>query len=163
MQKWVKNLLIGAAAFTAYRLYKLWEMFNSLNWSFQNIRFTRPKIKTLTDSYILSIGIVINNPSSTTLWINSLTGYVEYDSYVLGRYSMGRVKIEKGNTKLNIELDLDPKYVATILLPDLVNRKAPIFKLITNAEFFLGIRVRNEFEFNVKDYIPSPVGELLFK
>jgi hypothetical protein len=163
MQKWVKNALIGGAAFVAYRLYKLWEMFNSLNWSFQNVRFTRPKLKSLADSYIMSIGFKIHNSSSTTLILNGLTGYIEYDGYVLGRFSMGKTKIERGDTKITIDIDLDPKYVATILIPDLVSRKAPVMTLIINAELFLGIKVREKFKFNVKDYLPEGVSQLFFK
>ena len=163
MQKWAKNLLIGGAAFVAYRLYKLWEMFNSLNWSLQNVKFTRPKLKSLADSYVLSIGIDISNPSTTTLIINSLYGYVEYDGVILGRYDLGQIRIERGTTRLNIELDLDPKYVATILIPDLVSRKAPIFTLVSNAKFILGISVANRMKFNVRDYLPTEVSQLFFK
>jgi hypothetical protein len=163
MSKFWKNALIIGGAFVAYRLYKLWEMVNSLNWSFQSVRFTRPKLKSLADSYVLNIGFVINNPSSTTLYINNVYGYVSYDGYILGKYNLGAVKINTGNTKLNVELDLDPKYVATILIPDLVTRKAPTMTLITNATFFLGLSIKNEFTFNVKDYLPEGVSQLFFK
>ena len=163
MQKWVKNALIGGAAFVAYRAFKLYEMFNSLNWSFQSIRFTRPNLRTIADSYIMNIGLVINNPTDTTLWINRVDGYVQYDGYVIGKYNLGKLKIEKGNTRLNIELDLDPKYVASILLPDLIARKAPIFTLIVNAKFILGIGIVERFDFNVKDYLPSDLTKAIFK
>jgi hypothetical protein len=163
MQKWVKNALIGAAAFVAYRGFKLWEMFNGLNWSFQSVRFSRPKLKSLADSYIMTINVKIHNPSSTTLWINSLEGYIDYDGYILGRYSMGKVRINAGTTNLSIELDLDPKYVATILLPDLINRKAPVMSLISNASFILGIKVKNVFKFNIKEYLPDNLSQVIFK
>ena len=163
MQKWVRDALIGAAAFVAWRGYKLWEMFNGLNWSFQSVRFSRPKLKSLADSYVMTIRIKITNPSSSTLWINSLDGYIDYDGYILGRYTMGKVRINAGTTTLNIDLDLDPKYVATILLPDLINRKAPVMHLITNASFILGIKVKNVFKFNVKDYLPENLSQVIFK
>lgn len=163
MQRWVKNLLIGGGAFVAWRLYKLWEMFNSLNWSFQSVRFTRPKLQNLADSYVMTIGFKIHNPSNTTLWINGLDGYVEYDGYILGRYSMGKVRIDRGDTRLNVELNLDPKYVATILIPDLVSRKAPVMTLISNANLILGIKVSNTFKFNVKDYLPEQINQIFFK
>ena len=163
MQKWVKNALIGGAAFIAYRAFKLYEMFNSLNWSFQSIRFTRPILSKLADSYVLNIGLVINNPTDTTLWINQVDGYVEYDGYIIGRYNIGKLKIDRGNTKVNIELDLDPKYVASILLPDLISRKAPIFRLIVNAKFILGIGIVEKFDINVKDYLPTDLTKAIFK
>lgn len=163
MQKWVKNALIGGAAFIAYRAFKLYEMFNSLNWSFQSIRFTRPILAKLADSYVLNIGIVINNPTDTTLWINRVDGYLEYDGYVIGKYNLGKLKINRGNTRVNIELELDPKYVASILLPDLISRKAPIFKLILNAKFLLGIGVVERFDINVKDYLPTDLTKAIFK
>lgn len=163
MNKTIKNLLIGGAAFVVYRLYSLWNMVNSLNWSFQSVRFSRPKIKSLADSYMLSVGFKINNPSSTTLWINGLRGYIEYDGYVLGNYYMPKVRINAGDTKLNVDIDLDPKYVATILIPDLVSRKAPVMTLVTNANFFLGLEITNRFKFNVKDYLPEGVSQLFFK
>lgn len=163
MQKWVRNALIGGAAFVAYRLYKLYEMFNSLNWSFQSIRFTRPILKSLADSYVMNIGIVVNNPTETTLWVNRVSGYVEYDGYVVGKYNIGKVKIDKGNTKLPINFDLDPKYVATILVPDLISRKAPIFTITVNANFMLGISITNKFDVNVKDYLPEDITKAIFK
>jgi hypothetical protein len=163
MQKWVKNALIGGAAFIAYRAFKLYEMFNSLNWSFQSIRFTRPTLSKLADSYILNIGLVINNPTDTTLWINQVDGYLEYDGYIIGRYNIGKLKIDRGNTKVNIELDLDPKYVASILLPDLISRKAPIFRLIVNAKFIFGIGIVEKFDINVKDYLPTDLTKAIFK
>lgn len=163
MQKWVKNLLIGGAAFVAYRIFTLWQMVNNLNWSFQSVRFTRPKIRSLADSYIMNIGFKINNPTSTTIVINSVTGYVEYDGYVMGKYSIKGFKLNAGDTNLNVELDLDPKYVATILIPDLVSRKAPIMTLVTNASFFMGLKITNRFTFNVKDYLPEGLSQILFK
>lgn len=163
MQKWVKGALIGGAAFVAYRLYKLYEMFNSLNWSFQSIRFTRPNIRTIADSYVMNIGVVVNNPTNTTLWVNRINGYVSYDGYVIGNYVIGRVKIEQGNTNLTINLELDPKYVASILIPDLISRKAPIFTIIMNAKFILGIGVVEKFEVNVKDYLPEDLNKAIFK
>jgi hypothetical protein len=163
MQKWVKNALIGGAAFVAYRLYKLYEMFNSLNWSFQSIRFTRPNIRTIADSYVMNIGVVVNNPTNTALWVNKIDGYVSYDGYVIGNYVIGRVKIEQGNTNLTINLELDPKYVASILIPDLISRKAPIFTIILNAKFMLGIGVVEKFEINVKDYLPEDLNKAIFK
>lgn len=163
MQKWVKNALIGGAAYVAYRFYKLYEMFNSLNWSFQNIRFTRPIIKNIADSYVMNVGIVVNNPTETTLHINRVTGYVEYDGYVVGKYDIGKVKIEKGNTPINIKFNLDPKYVATILVPDLISRKAPIFNITVNANFMLGISITEKFQVNVKDYLPEDITKAIFK
>lgn len=163
MQKWVKPFLIGAGAFVLYRAFSLWQMIDSLNWSFQSIRFTRPKLRQLADSYIMNIGFKIYNPTNTTLFISKVSGYVEYDGYILGRYSLKGFKVNAGDTKLNVELDLDPKYVATILIPDLTNRKAPIMTLITNATFFMGLQITNRFTFNVKDYLPEGVSQILFK
>lgn len=163
MQKWVKNILIGGAAFVAYRLYKLWEMFGNLNWSFQSIRFSRPNIKSIFDSYVVTIGLKIHNPSSTTLYIDSIRGYLEYDGYVLGRYATRKVKINSGDTSVSIEVELDPKYVASTLIPDLVNRKAPQMRLVTNAVLFLNVEVTNSFTFNVKDYLPDGVNQIFFK
>jgi len=163
MQKWVRNVLIGGAAFVAYRAFKLYEMFNSLNWSFQSLRFTRPILKKLADSYVLNIGIVINNPTDTTLYINKIDGYVEYDGYIIGRYDIGGLKIESGNTNMKIILDLDPKYVSTILIPDLISRKAPIFTIIVNAKFIFGIGVVEKFQVNVKDYLPEDITKAIFK
>ena len=163
MEKWVKPFLIGAAAFVAYRFFSLWQMVNSLNWSFQSIRFSRPKLRSLADSYVLNIGFKIYNPTSTTIYINRVSGYVEYDGYILGRYNLKGFKVNAGDTKLNVELDLDPKYVATILIPDLTTRKAPRFTLITNATFFMGLEITNRFTFNVKDYLPEGVSQIFFK
>jgi hypothetical protein len=163
MNKALKGFMIGAAAFVAYRLYSLWSMVNSLNWSFQNVRFTRPKFNTILDSYIMSVAFKVHNPSSTTLWINGLNGFIEYDGYILGRYSMPKVRINAGETKLNIDIDLDPKYVASVLIPDLVSRKAPVMTLVTNANFFLGLEITNRFKFNVRDYLPEGVSQLFFK
>lgn len=163
MPKWLKNALIVGGAFAAYRLYKLWEMVNNLNWSFQYVRFTRPKIKSLTDSYIMNVGFKIYNPTQTTILINSVNGYVEYDGYVMGKYNIKGFKLNAGETTLNVELNLDPKYVATILIPDLTNRQAPIMTLVTNATFFLGFQITNRFTFNVKDYIPEGLSQILFK
>lgn len=163
MQKWVRNALIGGAAFVGYRLYKLYEMFNSLNWSFQSLRFTRPTLKQLADSYVLNIGIVINNPTTTRLIINNVDGYVEYDGYVIGKYNIGKLAIERGNTRITIPLDLDPKYVSSILVPDLISRKAPIFTIILNARFILGMGVMERFSVNVKDYLPEDITKAIFK
>jgi hypothetical protein len=163
MQKWVKNILIGGTAFVAYRLYKLWEMFNSVNWSFQRIQFTKPKLSNIFDSYMVKVTLKVHNPSSTTLYIDSLNGYLEYDGYVLGRYYTRKVTIKGGDTPIEIEFDLDPKYVASILIPDLINRKAPIMTFVTNAVLFLNIEVTNKFEFNPKDYLPSDISQVFFK
>ena len=76
---------------------------------------------------------------------------------------MGKVRINAGTTNLSIELDLDPKYVATILLPDIINRKAPVMSLISNASFILGIKVRNVFKFNIKEYLPDNLSQVIFK
>lgn len=158
--KTMKAVLGTAAAFVAWRAYKLWEMFNGINYVFKRIRFSKPTSDVATD-YRMVVTYGISNPSNTMFSLKRMYGDVYLAGSKIGFFSTKPFTIKPGEQDIDVSISLSPLFISNTMLPMLKEGNYPVFDIVTTAVLPVGIRKTFKFQVNSKDYIPSYVTSAL--
>lgn len=154
MNKKLKNALIVAGLFVGVRAYKLWQLFNGIQYTFKHLRFSRPTSNVAT-LYEMVVTYRIFNPTATSIQIKSLYGTVSVEGAKIAAYSTGPFVIKPGEQTLDVKVALNPTFVVQYLFPALAARNFPIFDVTMTARIPIGLSTTQKFKINTKDYVPS--------
>lgn len=163
MDKSLKAIGLTALAFVGYRAYKLYELGNSFDFEFYGMKFQRPaNWQEALNKYQVVMIFRIKNPTKTTMQMRGVEGSIQEGTDIIARFKTGKFTIKAGETFINVVTDLDPKYVASSLIPSILSRLAPIFDVKLTTIFPFGLKYTTDFKVNVKEYIPTDY-QALFK
>lgn len=164
MDKTLRNLGVGALAFIAYRGYKLYELANSIDFEFYGMKFQKPaSVQKGLDRYQLVLIIKFKNPTKTSLAMRGVEGDITEGTDIIAKFKTGAFEIKADDSYMNIIVDLEPKYVATNIVPYLLAKQSPIFKIRTAIIFPFGFKLNTTFDVKVSDYIPKEYASTFFK
>ncbi len=156
MDKSLKAVGLTALAFIGYRAYKLYELGNSFDFEFYGMKFQRPaNLQQALTNYQVVLIFKVMNPTKTSMQMRGLQGTIMEGTEIIAKFKTGRFTIKGGETFINVVTDLDSKYVASSLIPAVLARVAPIYKVSLTSIFPFGLRYTTDFEIAVKDYIPK--------
>jgi len=163
MDKSLKAIGLTALAFVGFRAYKLYELGNSFDWEFYGMKFQRPaNLQQALTSYQVVMIFKVINPTNTSMQMRGLKGTIMEGTNVVGKFKTGKFTIKGGDTFINVVTDLDSKYVAASLIPAVLAKIAPVYKVSLTSIFPFGLQYTIDFEVATKDYIPKDF-KTLFK
>lgn len=163
MDKSLKAVGLTALAFVGFRAYKLYELGNSFDFEFFGMKFQRPaNLQQALTNYQVVLIFKIINPTKTSMHMRGLQGTIMEGTDVIAKFKTGKFIIKGGDTFINVVTDLDSKYVAASLIPAVLAKIAPVYKVKLTSIFPFGLRYTTDFEIPVKDYIPKDF-KTLFK
>jgi hypothetical protein len=164
MNKTLRNFGIASLAFVAYRGYKLYELANSIDFEFYGLKFQKPaNLQQGFNAYQVVIILKIKNPTKTPLSMKGIEGEIIEGTDVITRFKTGNFSIKGGDNFVNIIAELQPKYVATNILPFLIAKQSPIFDIRARVIFPFGFKYATGFKIKVSDYLPKDFNAILFK
>jgi hypothetical protein len=160
MNKTLKGLLTVGGLFVALRVYKLWQLFNGIQYSFKHLRFSRPT-SNLATNYHMTITYRIFNPTPTAMQISNMYGTVSVQDTQIAGYSTGPFVIKPGEQTLDVKVALNPTFVLQTLFPMLAKRQFPIFDTTMTVRLPIGLTHTERFSIATKDYLPSDLATLI--
>ena len=148
-----KKVLPLAGAFVAYRLYKLYELGNAVQWSVSKVDFVRPIY--VTDSlnqFIVRVKFRINNPTNTRVHMRMVTGDMQYANVKIGTFKMGSFDLKGGEQYVDGDFVIQNKAVIASLVDAIAARKYPVIK-VTLKKYLPFFHTTEVFDINVKDFV----------
>jgi len=148
-----KKVLPLAGAFVAYRLWKLYELGNSIQWSVAQVDFIRPiYLQDKLNQFAIRVKYRINNPTSTSLYMRMITGEMNYSNVKIGTFQTNAFDLKGGEQFMNADFLIESKAVIASLVDAIAARKYPVInvKLTYYLPFF---SFDEKFDINVKDFI----------
>ena len=160
LNKTWKGLLTVGGLFVGLRIYKLWQLFNGIQYSFKHLRFTRPT-SNLATNYEMTITYRIFNPTPTAMQIKNMYGTVSVQGTQIAGYSTGPFVIKPGEQTLDVKVALNPTFVLQTLFPMLAKRQFPIFDMTMTVRLPIGLTHTENFRISTRDYLPSDLATLI--
>jgi len=154
MNKKLKNALIVAGLFVGLRAYKLWQLFNGIQYTFKHLRFSRPT-SNIGTNYEIVVTYRIFNPTATSIQVSNMYGTVAVEGANIAGYSTGPFVIKPGEQTLDVKVALNPTFVVQYLFPALSQRNFPIFDVTMTVRIPIGLSTTQRFKIHTKDYVPS--------
>jgi hypothetical protein len=156
MDKSLKAIGLTALAFIGFRAYKLYELGNSFDFEFYGMKFQRPaNLQQALSNYQVVMIFKVMNPTKTSMQMRGLKGTIMEGTDVIAKFKTGKFTIKGGDTFINVVTDLDSKYVAASLIPSVLAKIPPIYKVSLTSIFPFGLQYTTNFEIPVKDYLPK--------
>ena len=151
----LKKILPLAGAFIAYRLYKLYELGNSVQWSVASVDFIRPiYVKDSLNQFIVRVKFRINNPTNTKVHLRMVTGEMKYANVKIGTFKMGAFDLKGGEQFVDGDFVIDNKVVVASLVDAIAARKYPVIN-VTLKKYLPLFSTTEVFDVNMKDYVPT--------
>lgn len=148
-----KKVLPWAGAFVAYRLYKLYELGNAVQWSVTKVDFVRPVyVQDALNQFIIRVQFRINNPTNTELQMRMVTGDMEYANVKIGTFKMGAFKLKGGEQFVDGDFLIENKAFVASLVDAIASRKYPVIK-VTLKKYLPLFHTTEVFDMNLRDYV----------
>ena len=148
-----KKVIPLAGAFVAYRLYKLYELGESVQWSIAGVDFVRPVyVQDRLNQFIIRIKFRINNPTNTSLQMRMVTGDMEYANVKVGTFKMGAFKLVGGEQFVDGDFIINNKAVVASLVDAIASKRYPVIK-VTIKKYLPFFHTTEQFDMNLKDYV----------
>jgi hypothetical protein len=156
MNKNLKVIGATALAFIAYRAYKLYELGNSFDWFFHGLKFQKPaNLQEALNGFQMVLTFKVTNPTLTQFTIRGIQGDVYDGTMRLAQFKSDKFTIKGGDNFLNVIVDLSSEYVAQSLIPSILSRLLPVYRINLTTIFPFGIRYTETFDVPVKDFVPK--------
>lgn len=127
----VKNALLWGGAFVAYRLYKLWEVSDSVVYKPVGVTFVRNK--TVND-FIIRVKIELLNPTKTTVKTSGLDGKLIVASQPIASFVSNPFDILPGLSYFDLDFKVDAKYIGTAIIKAIQDAKTPVLNVVMNVK-----------------------------
>lgn len=159
MNKKLKAALTVAGLFVGVRAYKLWQLFNGIQYTFKHVRFTRPT-SNLATKYEMTVTYRIFNPTGTSMQVSNMYGTVSMQDTQVAGYATGPFVIKPGEQTLDVKIVMNPTFVVQTLLPAIASRNFPILDMTMTVRIPIGLSTTQRFKIHTRDYVPDPVAQL---
>jgi hypothetical protein len=135
-KKVVKNALLWLGAFTAYRLYKLYEVSESVIYKPVGVTFKRGA--TIND-FIVRVKVEIMNPQKTVVYLRGIDGRLMLkDNQTIGYFTTGKATITPGISYISMDFSVDAKNIGAPLIQAIIKKQVPVLyvEMNTRLPFF---------------------------
>jgi hypothetical protein len=129
MNKAIRNGLLWLGAFTAYRLYKLYELGESVIYKPVGVSFRRGA--TLND-FVIRVKIEVLNVQKTIVKMRGIDGELIVKGQTVGTFYAGAFEIRPGLNYLFMDFKVDPKAVGAELIQAIIAKKTPVLYVRMN-------------------------------
>lgn len=148
-----KKVVPLAGAFVAYRLWKLYELGNAVQWSVAKVDFVRPVYVTdALNQFIIRVKFKINNPTNTSVKMRMITGEMQYANVKIGTFKMDAFELKGGEQFVDGDFIVQNKAVIASLVDAIAARKYPVIN-VTIKKYLPFFSTTEVFDINVKDFI----------
>lgn len=148
-----KKVLPLAGAFVAYRLWKLYELGNSIQWSVAQVDFIRPVyVQDKLNQFAIRVRYRINNPTNTSLYLRMITGEMKYGNVKIGTFQTNALDLKGGEQFMNADFLIESKASVVSLVDAIVSRRYPVINV--KLTYYLPLfSFSDNFDINMKDYV----------
>lgn len=136
-KKVIKSGLVWLGAFTAYRLYKLYEVSESVIYKPVGLSFIRG---TNLNDFVVRVKMEILNPEKTIVYLRGIDGrlFVQDKTtglpQTLGYFTSGKTTIRPGLNYMSLDFRIDPTTAGVQLIQALIQKKAPVLYVEMNTK-----------------------------
>lgn len=144
----LKKVLPWAAAFVAYRLYKIYEVGQSFQWYVSKVYPSRFG----TDSFGITTEYEIYNPTGTKFYVRGIQGELYYKGTLIGTFNGAGFEMNSGRFKYPVVFNIRNKSVVTSLTQMISKNEFPVFdvKMTTYLPLF---KTTETMKINTEDYV----------
>jgi hypothetical protein len=148
-----KKVIPLAGAFVAYRIWKLYELGSSIQWSVASVDFLRPVyVQDSLNQFAIRVRYRINNPTKTTLNLRMITGEMSYAGVKIGTFQTKEFKLVGGEQFLDADFFIGRKEVVASLVDAVASRKYPIVN-VSMTYYLPMFSYTEKFDVNIRDYV----------
>lgn len=141
----VKNGLLWLGAFTLYRLYRLYEVGQSISYKPVGVSFVRNG--TLND-FVVRVKIELMNPQNTVVKTNGIEGKLLIKGQPIGYFSSQPFDINAGITYFDLDFRVDAKNIGVQLIQAISKKQVP--------ELFVEMKVKLPFFSTIETFSVNP-------
>jgi len=134
MDKGIKNILTIAGAYLAIRLYKLYQLGESVIYKPVGVEFIRGA--SLND-FVVRVKMELLNPTNTTLPMRGVDGTIAVGNSIIGSFASAPFVIQAGINHFFLDFKVDPKTTGATLVRLIAQNKKPIFNITLNKKMSL--------------------------
>jgi hypothetical protein len=134
MDKGLKNILTISGAYLAIRLYKLYQLGESVIYKPVGVEFVRGA--TLND-FVVRVKMELLNPTNTILPMKGIDGSIAVENSVIGSFSSAPFTIKAGINYFFLDFKVDPKTTGATLVRMIAQNKKPVFDITLNKKLYL--------------------------
>lgn len=133
----LKNGLLWLGAFTAYRLYKLYEVSEAVIYKPVGISFIRG---TNLNDFIVRVKMEILNPEKTIVYLRGIDGKLFIQDkatglpQTLGYFNSGKTTIRPGLNYMSLDFKIDPTNAGLQIIQALIQKKVPVLYVEMNTK-----------------------------
>lgn len=124
MDKGLKNVLLIGGAYLGIRLYKLYQLGESVIYKPVGVEFVRGA--SLND-FVVRVKMELLNPTNTILPMKGVDGTIAVDNNVIGSFASAPFIIQAGINHFFLDFKVDPKTTGATLVRMIAQNKKPIF------------------------------------
>jgi hypothetical protein len=148
-----KKVIPLAGAFVAYRIYKLYELGNAVQYSVASVDFVRPVyVQDSLNQFAVRVKFRINNPTNTSVLMRGVTGEMFYANVKLGTFKSGAFEIKGGQQFADFDFIIENKAVIASLVDAIASRKYPVI-VVKMKKYLTMFSTSETFEINLRDYV----------
>ena len=142
-----KKVLPWAAAFVAYRLYKIYEVGQQFQYYVSRVYPSRVGL----NEFAITAEYEITNPTGTSFYVRGIQGEVYYQGSLISTFNGGGFQMKAGRFKYVVDFVIPNKVVVSTITQIVSARQFPVFhvKMTTLLPLF---KSTEEFDINTKDY-----------
>jgi hypothetical protein len=152
----LKKVLPWAAAFVAYRLYKMYEVGQSFQWYVSKVYPTRLG----TNDFAITTEYELYNPTGTKFYVRGIQGEIYYKGTMIGTFNGGGFEFQSGRFKYPVVFRIPNKTIITALSQIVSKNEFPVFdvKMTTYLPLF---KTTETMKINTEDYAKEWSSKLL--
>lgn len=148
-----KKIVPLAGAFVAYRIYKLYEVGNAVQYSVASVEFVRPVyVKDSLNQFIIRVKFRITNPTNTSVSMRMITGEMSYGNTKIGSFKMNAFVLRAGEQFVNGDFIIDRKATLTSLVDAIAARKYPVVSVVLK-KYLSFFSTTERFDINTKEFV----------
>jgi hypothetical protein len=133
--KTIRNALLWTGAFVAYRLYKLYELGDSVVYKPVAVQFRRGG--TIND-FVVRVKMELMNPGNTAVSVRRVSGRLITGNQTVGYFASNPFTINPGLNYFFMDFRIDAKNVGAPLVRAIIEKKMPVLyvEMTTALPFF---------------------------
>jgi len=148
-----KKVVPLAGAFVAYRIWKLYELGNAVQYNVASVDFIRPVyVQDSLNQFAIRVKFRVSNPTNTSVFMRGITGEMFYANAKVGTFKSGAFEVKSGMTFVDFDFLLENKAVIASLVDAVVSRKYPVI-VVKMKKYLTMFSTSETFEINLRDFV----------
>lgn len=148
-----KKVIPLAGAFVAYRIWKLYELGNSVQYSVASVDFVRPVyVQDSLNQFAIRVKFRITNPTNTSVHMRMVTGEMFYSNVKLGTFKSGAFDVKGGEQFADFDFIIENKAVIASLVDAIASRRYPVI-VVKMKKYLVMFSTSETFDINLRDYV----------